>query len=124
MVEIMSHLHQYVPTVTYLENFSIQGMGVSVQVPRAILHKILFGGDQLTAARAQGAQRIRMNSTSPQEKLEGLIPCSEDWHTKLNLLGVCENTSSIFLLCLGLQKTSSYLGILSIVWVIYCTSCL
>ena len=88
MVEIMSHLHQYVPSVAYLENFSIQGMGVSVQVPRAILHKILFGGDQLTAARARAAQRIRVNSTSPQEKLEGLIPCSEDWHTKLNLLGV------------------------------------
>ena len=84
MVEIMAHQHQYVPSVTYL----IQGMGVSVQVPRAILHKILFGGDQLTAARARGAQRIRINSKSPQEKLEGLIPCSEDWHTKLNLLGV------------------------------------
>ena len=67
MVEIMSHLHQYVPTVTYLENFSIQGMGVSVQVPRAKLDKILFGGDQLTAARARGAQRIRMNSTSPKK---------------------------------------------------------
>ena len=85
---------------------------MSVQVPRAKFHKILFGGDQLTAARARGAQRIRMNSTSPQEKLEGLIPCSEDWHTKLNQLGVCENT---FLLYLGLQNTFSHLAILSIV---------
>ena len=85
MVEIMAHQHQYVPSVTYLEHFSIQGMGVSVQVPCAILHKILFGGDQLTAARAQGAQRIRINSVSPQEKLEGLIPCSEDWHTSWGL---------------------------------------
>ena len=78
IVEIMSHLHQYVPSVIYLENVSIQAMGVSVQVPCGILHKILFGGDQLTAARVRGAQRIRINSTSPQEKLEGLIPCSED----------------------------------------------
>ena len=67
MVEIMSHLYQYIPSWMDLENFSIQGMAVSVQVPRAILQKILFGGDQLTAARARGAQRIRINSTSPQE---------------------------------------------------------
>lgn len=76
---MMSHLHK----VTYIENFSTQGRGVSVQVPHAVLHKILCEEDQLTAARARGAQ---MNSTSPQERLEGLTPCSEDWHTKLNLL--------------------------------------
>ena len=29
-----------------------------------------------------------MNSISPKTRLEGLIPCTEDWHTKLNLLGV------------------------------------
>lgn len=89
MIDIMSHLHKYVPTLTYTENVSVSGMEESVSIPRAIFHKILFGGDQLTAARARGAQRIRVNSVSPQAKLEGLIPCAEDWHTKLNLLGVC-----------------------------------
>ena len=89
MVDIMSHLHQYVPTVTYMDNISISDEEESVlQVPHAIFHKILFGGDQLTAARARGAQKIRMNSISPKTRLEGLIPCTEDWHTKLNLLGV------------------------------------
>ena len=88
MVDIMSHLHQYVPTVKYTEDITIPGGEESVQIPKALFHKILFGGDQLTVARARGAQRIRMNSMSPQTRLEGLIPCIEDWHTKLNLLGV------------------------------------
>lgn len=88
MVDIMSHLHQYVPTVEYTEESSIPGSDGHVEIPQAIFHRILFGGDQLTAARARGAQRIRMNSVSPQARLEGLIPCAEDWHTKLNLLGV------------------------------------
>ena len=88
MVDIMSHLHQYVPTVKYTEDITIPGGEEGVQIPKALFHKILFGGDQLTVARARGAQRIRMNSMSPQTRLEGLIPCIEDWHTKLNLLGV------------------------------------
>ena len=88
MVDIMSHLHHYVPNVTYMDNISIPDMEERLQIPRAIFHRILFGGDQLTVARARGAQRIRVNSTSPEAKLEGLIPCVEDWLTKLNLLGV------------------------------------
>ena len=46
MVDIMSHLHQYVPTVTYMDNISISDEEESVlQVPHAIFHKSLFGGD-------------------------------------------------------------------------------
>ena len=88
MVDIMSHLHQYVPTVEYTEKISVTDSDGYVEIPQAIFHRILFGGDQLTAARARGAERIRMNSVSPQARLEGLIQCAEDWHTKLNLLGV------------------------------------
>ena len=51
-------------------------------------HQILFGGDQLTVARARGSQRIRKNSERGNERLEGLTPVCEDWHTKLCLLGV------------------------------------
>ena len=52
------------------------------------LHKIIFGGDLLTAVRAKGAQRIRQNSERPVGRLEGFIPVAEDWHAKVALLEV------------------------------------
>lgn len=88
MVDIMSYLHQYVPAVEYTQSVFIPDTNESVQVQQAAFHQILFGGDQLTAARGRGAKRLRMNSISPLARLDGLIPCAEDWHTKLNLLSV------------------------------------
>ena len=29
-----------------------------------------------------------MNSTSAASRLQGIIPCAEDWHVKLNFLDV------------------------------------
>lgn len=91
MVEIMSQLHQYVPAKEYNKEVFVEGacgVGTSVNVQDAVLHPLLFGGDQLTAARARGAKRIKMNGISPMTRLEGLIPCAEDWHAKVNLLEV------------------------------------
>lgn len=45
---------------------------------------IIVAGNQLTAARAQGAK----NANSPTSWFEGLIPTAMDWHTKQALLGV------------------------------------
>ena len=58
-------------------------------------HRILFGGNQLTAKRARGKVRIRKNSTNSADRLEGLLPVSEDWHTK------------VVFLCKWLYKTTS-----------------
>lgn len=88
MVDIMSHLHQYVPAVEYTNKVFIPSTGEIVEVQHAAYHKVLFGGDQLTATRARGAQKTRVNSISPLARLDGLIPCAEDWHAKVNLLGV------------------------------------
>ena len=52
------------------------------------MQRVPFGGDQLTKARARGAKKTRMNSTSAEQRLDGLIPCVEDWHTKLVLIEV------------------------------------
>ena len=49
-------------------------------------NRLLFGGDQLTAARARGAQRIRSNSERPLDRLEGLEGVCEDWHAKATRL--------------------------------------
>ena len=56
MVEIMSHLHQYAPSVKYTKKVNVVGTG-EVEVPHVHLKKILLEGDQLTAARARGAKK-------------------------------------------------------------------
>ena len=75
MIEIMENLHQYVPTK-------------SVGSSREIAENYLFGGDQLTCARARSAKRHRQDSATAVERLEGLLPVIEDWHTKMWLFEV------------------------------------
>ena len=65
----------------------------TVQVTKARARPVLIGGDQLTVARARGAQKAKANATSPLGRLDGLVPMVEDWHAKVVLLGV----SSIYL---------------------------
>jgi len=43
---------------------------------------IRVGGDQMTSARLTGCQRIRHNSERGKDKLKGIVPVPEDWHTK------------------------------------------
>ena len=44
-----------------------------------------LGGDQLSVARAQGAQAMRASHDSFLERLEGIIPVVEDWHSRMTL---------------------------------------
>ena len=48
----------------------------------------LVGGDQLTVARIRGAQKIRGNSETSEQRFGGLLPVAEDWHAKMCLLEV------------------------------------
>ena len=88
MVDIMVEHHKYVPVVTTSVNHFINSTGESVTLQNAKFSPIIMGGDHLTAERARGAIRIRMNSDTPVKQLQGLIPISEDWHAKLNMLEV------------------------------------
>ena len=74
MVKIMSTLHQYVPSVQYTEDYFISSIGQTTQVPKASLHPIIIGGDQLTAARGRGAKKAKLHADSPTSRLEGMIP--------------------------------------------------
>lgn len=98
MVEIMSHLNQYVPLKTVDSQVDIPSTNESVALTKVHMEKLLFGGDQLTVARARGAKKTRMNSTSAEKRFDGLIPCAEDWHTKVVLLEVIyrNHVSSLF----------------------------
>lgn len=66
----------------------VPSLNESVQVRKATSFPILVHGDYLTASRARGAQKAKINSESPSSRLEGLVPVAADWHTKLKNLGV------------------------------------
>ena len=88
MVDILSHLHRYVPMVEYTEDTVVPNTDTTVSVPKASVHPILIGGDQLTAARARSALKSKANEDKPSLRLEGFIPVAEDWHTKVIFLQV------------------------------------
>ena len=79
MIDIMHTLHQYVP---------INSEDSEHGSHKSTVHKVLFGGDQLTAARARGCRDLRLNSDTTIGQLNGLIPVAEDWHTSVALLSV------------------------------------
>lgn len=87
MVDIMSHVHQYVPTVAHTEEVTLT-TGEKVVVNRESMYPLLFGGDQMTASRARSAKKVKRNSETPSKRLEGIVPVFEDWHAKANFLGV------------------------------------
>ena len=73
MVDIMLHMHKYMPTVSTTVNLEVEGEA-DMQARANYFHLIPFGGDQLTVARAHGAQNIRKNSRYGMEQHQGLHP--------------------------------------------------
>ena len=78
MIQIISCLHKYVPTVEEpSEEVYVPSRMESASVSHEVLHKILFGGDQLTVARMRGAQAVKTNSLTPTTRMEGFVPVVE-----------------------------------------------
>ncbi len=50
MVDIMTHIHQYVPSIPMTRQIKLT-TGECVDVTWERMHRILMGGDQMTAAR-------------------------------------------------------------------------
>ena len=88
MIDIMDHLHKYVPSFHTTEDVTFQSTGENAVAHRVHFHPLIFGGDQLTVKRARGGQKIRSNSKTEDHKLGGLVPVAEDWHAKVVLLEV------------------------------------
>ena len=78
MCSIMDDLHVYVPSTTNVVDTEDEQMNQSTK-----LHPISFAGDQLTVARARGAQKLKSDEYTSVNRLEGLFPFSQDWHTFL-----------------------------------------
>lgn len=88
MIEILANLQKYVPYKDCTNLMYVPSTGEVAISESAIYQNVLFGGDQLTAARARGAITAMANHPTPRSLLEGIIPVIEDWHTLVVLLEV------------------------------------
>ena len=86
MCLIMKGLHKYVPKKTYKLTYNMPDKLVCTE--DCCYHRILFGGDQLTAYRSRGAQTARCNDDIAEEHFDGLVPVTEDWHARMTLMRV------------------------------------
>jgi len=71
MIEIMESLHHYIPSKTTARDGENHV---------ELLDSCLFGGDQLTCARARSAKRHRQDSYMDVDRLSGLQPVVEHLH--------------------------------------------
>ena len=85
MCSIMKVLQNYVPKQQYSVTYHLAEEFVTKE---ECYHHILFGGDQLTVCRARGAQSARFHDDESEERFEGLIPVTEDWHARMTLMRV------------------------------------
>ena len=82
MVQILSHLHQYIPQVEYEVQDFVPELNESVMIHKAKTHTVMLGGDQLSVVRTRSALNVKSNAETPSKRLEGIIPTVEDWHAK------------------------------------------
>ena len=79
MIEILESLHYYAPSkVTTREKEQMV----------ELLELFLFGGDQLTCARARSAKQHRQDSKAEVERLDGFQRVIKDCHAKMSLFEV------------------------------------
>ena len=93
MISILEELHKYVPKITTTTQVKVIQNDETEEestIYEDNVHRILLGGDQLTAARVRGAQRIRSNSERTLHKLTAFEAVCEDWHAKGIILSVSE----------------------------------
>lgn len=91
MCQIMDSLHKYVPSIAKDETLTLPN-GELLSVSNKELWETLFGGDQLTVVRARGAIDIRDDHNPSSDKLRGLLPVIEDWHSRMTILKVSDIT--------------------------------
>ena len=87
MGKILNHYMSLVPTVSAKGSLVLPN-GSEEEFDDSRFHSILFGGDQLTAARIRGAQALRDTQDEKVDRFEGLTAIVEDWHARMTLLKV------------------------------------
>lgn len=79
-------MHDYVPKIV-AEGTHTLPTGDQVTFDDTKFHEILFGGDQLTVARARGAQSTHDDAVSRLDGLKAVV--EEGFHTRMTLMKVC-----------------------------------
>ena len=97
MVDILSILHQYVPTQKCHTTLSVLLKEQNYQNELTTCIKFYLVGDQLMVTRVRGAHRMRSGSIHATGRLQGFIPVVVDWHVKMCLLEVCVNHNKAIL---------------------------
>jgi len=87
MSTILSHYMQLVPTVEAELKLNLP-IGGEVTLDDTHFHNILFGGDQLTAARIRGTKALRDTQYRRVDRFDGITPVIEDWHARMTLMKV------------------------------------
>lgn len=87
MCKIMEKLHQYVPKLEKAGFYTLP-TGETISFDDTEFHQILFGGDQLTVARARSSQVLRSTHDSAVSRLSGLEAVVEDFHSRMTLMKV------------------------------------
>ena len=87
MGKILSHYMSLVPTMRAEQQVTLPN-AATITNDNTQLFPILFGGDQLTVARARGTQALRDTHDNPIDRLQGVVPVVEDWHARMALLKV------------------------------------
>lgn len=96
MCDVLEKLHEYVPAINVKVYYDLFDDSCLIEVEEEIFHHILFGGDQLTVARARRSSIMRCDHvtsiSSRRDRLEGLFLFAEDCHAKKCLLKVILRT--------------------------------
>ena len=91
IIQALEHIQQYSPSKEVERELVIPnqtGRDTVIKLKDKQYTMTLVGGDQLTVARIRGSQRIRGNSDTSEERLDGLLPVAEDWHAKMCFMEV------------------------------------
>ena len=86
MAQILLALNTYVPFQNEVQTVQIDEESVSR--PETKLSPRLVYGDQLTVAQAHAAASLRCWHETALDRLEGYVPVTSDWHTRLCLVTV------------------------------------
>ena len=82
MCTIMDEIQTYAPSKSKTKQAFSKDGEVVAEIEDTDFHRILVGGDQLTVARCRDAAAARSDHRTSLECLRGVVPVSEDWHTK------------------------------------------
>ncbi len=78
LIEILPELQRYIPSKECTNLVYVPSTNEVAVKDSAVYQYILFGGDQLTVARARGAITAMANHPTVEKRLENIVPVVED----------------------------------------------